>query len=98
MSKLLAIGGPKHGQWLPNVSGYVINIPVSKPITNFVAETDPFVVEPAEIVRYIKMTIGNFESQKYKMIYAFQGMPVREAEDKLKSYLLNAFLDMEDPE
>jgi hypothetical protein len=94
--KLLAIGGPYDMEFVHDYGWEMIAAVPSKPEMVFQETGDPVAVYDLERVRYRKTKLGFANS--VKQIYVADNMSDSEAMNKLKTWLLEQFIQMEDPE
>lgn len=94
----LAIGGPKHGEWIPDMGSY-IHVPIVPEISAyFTEEPTPLSVMNIDIGTYRLQKLGRGGLNKYKNIYLYEGIDFDDGVKMLKEYLLEQFFLMDDPD
>jgi hypothetical protein len=92
---LLAIGGPKNFEWLPDYGYQSLVVPIMPP-SNFIFKSEPHPTDllEYETVIYYKRIIADGSLRKEVYVEMdFLGDPLK----ALKDYLLEQFMLMEDP-
>jgi hypothetical protein len=97
VKELLAIGGPKHGEWLPYYGRGEMIVPVAPKIQK-IKEFDPneMIDMRTDVVRYRIEYIGDPETMRRATVYVEQSISNEHALELLKEFLLKAFINMED--
>lgn len=97
MAKLLAIGGPKHGDWLPdnNDPWGEILVPVLKRPLKIMTDPDVDMItdDPYYTVQYKVMTLADPATYATKRVYVVFGMDGQQAQQKLEKLLLEMFIN-----
>lgn len=93
--KLLAIGGPKHGQWLPDYSNEKIAVPIPRKLDYSLA--DPL-TSGIDIVTYIKDSLIDPATKKRRAVYRYSELSGGEAYSALRSWLVDVFINSEPDE
>lgn len=95
---LLAIGGSKNFEWLPDYGYDYIKVPLAPDFSDFrfdsIAPTD---YTELPIAIYRKQTLTDPDSRRLKDVYVIEGMDHDHALHELREYLLAQFIQIEDP-
>ncbi len=93
--KLLAIGGPEHGKWLPYNDSRYYGIVVPKPrrMTYFSEGTALVEDLPTETIQYRVDKLGDPVTGNIKRVYVRVGLTDDEAMAGLKELLLEMFIN-----
>lgn len=101
MGKLvLAIGGPRHLEWVKDM-GKIFKTLVPM-IPKFQALDEPLDIDlylesfKSETVSYYKQTLADVTTGARKEVYVVGNMSMREADAELRDYLVKQFINMED--
>lgn len=93
--RLLALGGPKNLEWLPELQT-VMRVPIPNKPFRFEDGTALEDMPEHKTARYIKERLVDPATGKTRMVYRYEHIEVFEADLILKEWLVVAFINMED--
>jgi len=97
---ILAIGGPKSFEWVPDMGPRMRALDVSKmePVSFFTEPSPITAVYDPPIVDYRIEKLGDPKTNTIKRIYVSSGLTSRDAMEMLKDHLLGIFISTESPD
>lgn len=95
--QLLAIGGSKHGQWLPDIGDYIY-VPIPRDLSKFVFQEplDLDMVMDIDEDTYYRRKLANKDT--VKQIYVLRSLSMNQALALLRDFLVDQFINMDDPD
>lgn len=95
--KILAIGGPRHGTWLPDLGMQEYRVPIPRKVSFSTLES-PLYDDPVEVASYIRDSLYDHKTKKKRSIYRYSEMNGGKAYEALRTWLVDMFINAEPDE